>query len=221
MPYNFYLDKLLLPVAPSELSLKIDSQNKTITLINEGEINILKKAKLTEFDFEALLPNAVYPFATYKKGFTPAIYYMDEIEKLKTGLKPFSFKVTRTFPNGQMMFDTEMTVSLEDYKITESAKNGFDIVVSITLKQYKEYGTKTVKIVNNKATVNSPRKTYNSPAPKSKPKTYTVVKGDCLWNIAKKFYGNGSKYKKIYNANKDKIKNPNKILPGQKLTIPV
>ncbi len=51
--------------------------------------------------------------------------------------------------------------------------------------------------------------------------TYTVVKGDCLWNIAKKFYGRGAQYVKIYNANKDKIKNPNLIYPGQVLTIPL
>lgn len=50
--------------------------------------------------------------------------------------------------------------------------------------------------------------------------TYTVVKGDCLWNIAKRFYGSGAQYTKIYNANKDIIKNPNLIYPGQVLTIP-
>lgn len=50
--------------------------------------------------------------------------------------------------------------------------------------------------------------------------SYTVVKGDCLWNIAKKFYGKGSQYTVIYNANKDKIKTPNLIYPGQVLIIP-
>lgn len=50
--------------------------------------------------------------------------------------------------------------------------------------------------------------------------TYTVVKGDCLWNIAKKFYGSGPKYTVIYNANKGIIRNPSLIYPGQVLTIP-
>jgi len=50
-------------------------------------------------------------------------------------------------------------------------------------------------------------------------KTYTVVKGDCLWNIAKKFYGSGTEYKKLAAANPF-IKNPNLIYPGQVLTIP-
>ena len=50
--------------------------------------------------------------------------------------------------------------------------------------------------------------------------TYTVKKGDCLWNIAKQYYGKGAQYSKIFNANKDKIKNANLIYPGQVLTIP-
>lgn len=50
--------------------------------------------------------------------------------------------------------------------------------------------------------------------------TYTVVKGDCLWNIAKRFYGSGVKYALIYNANREIIKNPSLIYPGQVLVIP-
>lgn len=49
---------------------------------------------------------------------------------------------------------------------------------------------------------------------------YTVVKGDCLWSIAKRFYGSGAKYTLIYNANRGIIKIPNLIYPGQVLTIP-
>jgi len=44
--------------------------------------------------------------------------------------------------------------------------------------------------------------------------------GDCLWNLAKKYYGDPYKWKLIYNANKDRISNPNKIFPKQKLIIP-
>ena len=47
---------------------------------------------------------------------------------------------------------------------------------------------------------------------------YTVVKGDCLWNIAKEFYGNGAAYTKIVEANG--IKDANLIYTGQKLVIP-
>jgi hypothetical protein len=51
---------------------------------------------------------------------------------------------------------------------------------------------------------------------------YSVVKGDCLWNIAKKdqHYGNGFAWPVIYQANRDQIKNPDLIYPDQNFKIP-
>lgn len=225
--YYFYLDKILLPVAPSKMSLKIDNKNKTLVEINEGEINILKKAGLTNIEFDAMIPNVKYPFATYKNGFQSAKIFLEAIEKLKTSKQPFQFIVSRTYPNGKGIFNTNIKVSLESYTIKEDRKEGLDVVVTFNLKQYKDYGTKICKITFTKKakpvakTPPPARATVSSPAPKQQNKTYTVVRGDCLWNIAKKFYGNGSQYTKIYNANRDKIKNPNLIYPGQVLTIPV
>jgi nucleoid-associated protein YgaU len=50
--------------------------------------------------------------------------------------------------------------------------------------------------------------------------TYTVVRGDTLWAIASRYYGNGSEWRKIYEANKGKIENPDLIYPGQTFVIP-
>lgn len=49
---------------------------------------------------------------------------------------------------------------------------------------------------------------------------YVIQKGDTLWEIATKAYGNGAKYKAIVEANKEVIKDENKIFPGQKIRIP-
>ncbi len=49
---------------------------------------------------------------------------------------------------------------------------------------------------------------------------YDIVSGDNLSKIAKKFYGNGNKYMVIFNANKEVIKDPDKIYIGQKIRIP-
>lgn len=49
---------------------------------------------------------------------------------------------------------------------------------------------------------------------------YVIEKGDTLWKIAEKAYGNGAKYKEIVDANKEVIKDENKIFPGQKIRIP-
>ena len=71
-----------------------------------------------------------------------------------------------------------------------------------------------------KKTTTTKKETSNKTTKKTTKRTYTVKKGDCLWSIAKKYYGNGAKWTKIYNANKSKISNPNLIYVGQKLVIP-
>jgi nucleoid-associated protein YgaU len=51
-------------------------------------------------------------------------------------------------------------------------------------------------------------------------RTYVVVKGDNLSKIAKQEYGDASKWRQIYEANRDVIKDPDLIYPGQQLRIP-
>jgi len=57
--------------------------------------------------------------------------------------------------------------------------------------------------------------------PEEKAEIYEIVSGDTLGAIAKRYYGNASKYTKIFEANKDIISDPNKIYPGQKIRIPL
>ena len=54
----------------------------------------------------------------------------------------------------------------------------------------------------------------------SSEQSYTVVSGDSLSKIAKKFYGSANAWKAIFEANRDKISNPDLIRPGQVLRIP-
>ena len=49
---------------------------------------------------------------------------------------------------------------------------------------------------------------------------YVIQKGDSLWKIAEKAYGNGAKYTAIFEANREVIKDADKIFPGQKIRIP-
>lgn len=225
--YDVYLGDCLLPVTPEKIQIKINNSNKTVRLINEGEINLLKKPGLTAIEFECEIPQAEYPYAVYQSGFLDAGYFFDVFEALKTGRKPFQFIVCRRTPAGKKLLNTNLKVSLEDYKITEDAGNGFDFSVKFSLKQWRDYGAKTVNVQmaasKPKLSPEPRRETNNSPAPAAA-QTYTVQKkkpADCLWNIAKAFYGDGSKYTIIYEANKDIIGgNPDLIFVGQVLTIP-
>ena len=156
--YDVYLGKTLLPIAPEKISMKINGKNKTYDLINDGEMNILKLAGLTTVSFTILLPAVQYPFATYTNGFKAPSYFLDALEALKQGKKPFQFIVTRIFiglgrilrgMKGRIkLHNTNMTVSLEDYSVRDEAKEGFDIKVEVNLKQYKEFSTKTFYVEN-------------------------------------------------------------------------
>jgi len=206
--YDFYLDRILLPVAPPELEIKANNQNRTLNLINFGEVNILRKAGLTDITFTCLIPQIKYPFAVYMDGFKPASFFLDAFEKLKENQKPFQFIVSRVKPNGELLFDSNITVSLEYHVITEDwEENTFDLEVEIVLKQFRHFGTKKVEIVNPppdapqdappQAVIHENRPPENPP----KARSYTVVSGDSLWAIARRFFGDGSRWREIYNLN--------------------
>ena len=222
---------LTFPITPGELSIKVGSKNKVITLISEGDINVLKSPSLIEVEFEARFPMRQYPYAGEFSSFAT---YFDKFQELKADRKPFRFIVARTTPNGNRTWDTNLLVALEDFELKESADEGDDVIVSFKLKQFKEYGVKIVATSGS-----NPETTSTSEAPRSsdnkasKSETYTIQSGDCLWSISKKFYGNGASWTKIYDANKTVIEdaankhrggkgssNGQWIYPGTKLTIP-
>ena len=232
--YNFYFkdgeDVLTFPITPSELSINVGSKNKVVTLISEGDINILKSPSLIEVEFEARFPMRKYPYSREVSGFET---YFNKFKELKEGRKSFRFIVTRTTPNGTRTWDTNLLMALEDFTLKEDADEGDDVLISFKLKQFKEYGVKIIQVNNSNPETTStsevPRSTDNKA---SESQSYTVKSGDCLWNIAKKFYGNGSKWTTIYNANKSIIESTAKshgkqsssnghwIYPNTKLTIP-
>ena len=215
MSYKFILADNILPVTPKEMKIKINNKNKTIDIINLGEANILKMPGLSTIEFEFVAPAFQYPYVT---NYQPQGFYYYLLEKLKVEQNPFIFSVIRQLPTGRYTYPSSFNVSLEDYTILETVDEGFDIVFSVVLKQYKEFATQRIQIkesTEGKKTVEKkqPRETTKEPE-----KTYTVKKGDTLWNIAKKELGDGTRYKEIAKLNN--ISNPNKIYPGQVFRLP-
>jgi len=207
LAYLFYLDGIPLPVAPSKMKLSMKNRNGSATLLNGEEVSILKAPGLTEISFEALLPQRQYPFGYYPEGFLPASYYLGKFELLKTGKKPFQFLVSRVTPQGRLLYETNLKVSLEEYEVGDNASDGLDMTVAIRLRQYKSYGLKEISGSSGAAV--SAKKRESKEAAKS----YTVKKGDCLYNICKAQLGDGGRCWDIAKLNG--IKNPNLIYPGQ------
>jgi LysM repeat protein len=208
------MNRTQLPVTPAKMQLKINNKNKTLNLINDGEVNILKSPGLSEVSFEVLLPNSQYPFANYFTGFQKADYFLNTFKQLKTSFAPFQFIVCRMgMKTFDFLFDTNLKVALEDYEVIEDADNGLDVLVQVRLKQYKPYATKILNVKEDadgkkKATVDKKREVNKEIA-----KKYKAVANQTLFEICKKQLGDGSRWKEIAALNN--IINPNSIEPGQ------
>ena len=216
MAYEVYIDDMLLPIPPQKIPIKYRGQNETATLINGEEINITRPPGLAEISIDVVLPQMDYPCAMWDGSVEDAEEFISRLQDLKENGDTFEFIVIRD------SFDTNMDVTLEDYKVSDDVKEGLDLVVSITMKEARHYGT---KIMNFAIVPEQPIPAAASPEPERpaeqpQAKTYTVKSGDCLWNIAKKQLGDGSRWKEIHDLNRDKISNPNLIHPGLVLVMP-
>ncbi|WP_294144878.1 LysM peptidoglycan-binding domain-containing protein [uncultured Clostridium sp.] len=217
--YEVYLDDMRLPITPQKIQMKYGNQNKTVELINGEEFNIIRPPGLCEVSLDAVIPQSDYPFAVWD-GAGDAEEFIEHLRELKEARSEFEFIVIREGPGRQNFFDTNMDVTLEDYKISDDAKEGVDLLVSLTLKEYQHYGTKIMNFTIMPEQTPQATETEEDRAVPETPKTYTVQSGDSLWKIAKKTLGDGSRWSEIYNLNTDKIGNPDLIYPGQVLTLP-
>lgn len=222
MAYEVYIDDMRLPIPPEKIPIKYKGQNKTITLISGEEVNITKPPGLAEITIDFILPQMDYPCAKWNESVSDAEEFINHLKGLLENGRPFEFITIRDGPGGNSFFDTNMSVTLEDFKVSDDVKEGLDIAVSVTMKEYKSYGTKimTFSILPDQTVPVTAQAEEDREVSPPTAKTYTVVKGDCLWNIAKKQLGNGSRWQEIYNLNRDKVSNPNRIYPGQVLTMP-
>ena len=179
MSYYMYINKVLFPVTPGKITTKIKSKNKTLSLIDEGEVNLIKTPGLTEITIdELLLPvNQIYPFSnggsisTIQDGegqweierhagvsrrilqkHYNADYFLEKLETWKNSKKPVTWKLARLTPNNRkLLWVSNMSVTIEDYEIIEDAeRNGLDVTVKLDMKQYREFGAKKLKIKKKK-----------------------------------------------------------------------
>lgn len=211
LTHNAEQEKIQLPVLPQSFQTKNGSSNSSVNIAGLGEIIIMQSRPALRFSFASFFPAAAFP-GLQVAAITPPLELIRKINAWKAGREPVHFIATAC--------GVDLFAAIEDFNYSEAGGDPGTYQYNITLKEYREIAVRQVQVDVAKGTA-AVQKEEPRVDNTVQPKTYTVKSGDCLWNIAKKLYGSGADYQKIYSANRGVIGgNPNLIKPGQVLTIP-
>ncbi len=191
-----------LSVNPPEISVTQDNKDKTIDLLNVGEINVPGMRGLIKVSLATFLPDSNSPFFT---GTAPE-QIVQAVKKAKNGQKAIRIIISGSDVN------TQFNVS----SMSETYKEGQgDIYISWAFVELRDLNTGQVASFVRRYTDTGlcTRRTT-----RSVPKAVTVQSGDTLWNLAKRYYDDGSRWKDIARANDMYEDAP---VPGMRLIIPL
>lgn len=215
MNYAMYLItsggvEIPIPVMPEKLAVSSAGKNKTATVLELGEVLLLRKRGLRTVSWESFFPASSIPLVSGKR--LEPMELVAEIQRARDSLKPLRFLLLGA------NLDVNTTMGIDDFQYEERGCEVGDVYYSIKLSEWINYAPKRLTLSGGAQAVEQPAKRSGTP---EAPKTYTVVSGDSLWAIARRSYGDGGRWKNIYAANKSTVgANPNRIYPGQVLTLP-
>lgn len=214
LTYNGEKEKLQFPVLPETINIKSGSNNENLNIADLGEITIMQSRPAYQFSFSCFFPKTKFPDIAVGSLTTP-LTLVEKIKSWKASDKPVHFIVTNCGIN--------IYCTIEKFDTNEDGGDVGTIYYSITLKEYRDVSVRQVSVNVSSTTATATATVEKSSARVDNTvtaKTYTVKTGDSLWNIAKAKLGSGSKYKEIYNLNKNVIgSNPNLIYVGQVLSL--
>ena len=207
---------LRLPVVPSDFTIQAGNLTQNVTVTNIGELSLFGPEKLRSISIQCFFPYTYRASYCAYRGFPKPWDCVEKINKWRNSGKPIRLLIIDR--SKEVDINIEMLIETFDTSMRDASG---DVYYTIAFREYKRVYIEKLKgdtqMFNRRP---APPTAPSTSSTSSTAQTYTVVSGDCLWNIAKKYYGDGSKYPTIYNANKDKIKDPNLIYPGQVLIIP-
>ncbi|MBE5966411.1 MAG: LysM peptidoglycan-binding domain-containing protein [Lachnospiraceae bacterium] len=227
--FEFDNEPYRLPVNPEEINETSVQAVGKYEILELGQIVVPTHMELRKFSFEVEFPHKEYHYINKPDEFKSAYSFLKILKENRDNLLPIRFVFG---PDGKEEGEADRTgdsvmVLIEELSITEKAGEEGDKYVSFQLLEYREFGKRPaiVDVEETSPSSGTTKKAKKKKVPKEEtnPKstgTYVVKSGDTLWGIAKKYYGDGTKCNRIYNANKDKIKNPAVIHIGWKLKIP-
>lgn len=191
-----------LSVNPPEISVTQDNKDKTIDLLNVGEINVPGKRGLVKVSLATFLPDSNSPFFT---GTAPE-QIVQAVKKAKNGQK--SIRIIISGSDVNTLFNVQ--------SMNEIYKEGQgDIYISWAFVELRDLNTGQVASFVRRYT-DTGLCTRNTK--QRVPKAVIVKSGDTLWNLARRYYDDGSRWKDIALAN-DMYEDA--LVPGMRLIIPL
>lgn len=198
--------ELILPVTPPSYTWTHGNRVETIQLDQLGEINLPGGRVMGSCTLsDVLFPANLYSFCNPGTVANPYVY-LERLARWSDAHTVVRFIVSGTPTNASVLIESI------DYGERDGTN---DIYATIVLRQYQVPETPVLSIAGGGAQTD--RSTATGAA---QTRSYTVQRGDTLWGIARKFYGDGSLAYRLAAANSTIIRNPNLIYPGQVLTIP-
>lgn len=194
---------LTLPVTPPEYPMAAGREVETLDMARTGKIALPGLKDLFDGTLEFMLPAREYPFLT-AGGVADPQYYLDLLTAWSEAAQVCRYIVAGTQVN--------LPVLLGQLSWREQDGSN-DVYCALPLREYRY-----LEEVRTEALTQNSGRAAESAGQAAAARQYVVVKGDTLWAICRRFYGDGSLYGKLAAANG--IKNPNLIYPGQVLTIP-
>lgn len=198
--------ELVLPVTPSGYTWNRPNRVETIQLDQIGEINLPGGTMMGSCTLDnVLLPAKLYSFCNPGAVANPYVY-LEQLEIWSDNGTVVRWIVSGTPVNAPVLIDS----------IDQGERDGTnDLYITIHMMQYRKPEVPVLAVSGGNAQTNRDDSTGAA-----QERTYTIQAGDTLWGIAKKFYGSGTEYKRLAQANRNQISNPNLIYPGQTIVIP-
>lgn len=212
LTHNAESDKLRIPVLPETFKIRNGSSNSSVNVMGLGEITIMQDRPALQFGFSSFFPATRFPGLGPEEIPDP-LEAIERINDWKASDKPVRFVCTSA--------KISLYATIEDFSYEERGGDVGTYYYDISLKEYREIKARQVKIDIENKTATVPKEDTQRVNNTTTPDTYEVKPGDYLIKIAKKLYGDESKWRTIYEANKSIIGgNPNLIYAGQVFTIP-
>ena len=124
-----------LPLAPEGIKTNEKSLNKTVELMAGGEVSILKGLALRDIEFKFLLPKDNTLTHIPEDEFKEPIFYLAKFREFIQNKKPFRLSIIRNQQNGTAIFEGNILVSIEEYKVSENAGEEGDFWIEMKLKE--------------------------------------------------------------------------------------